>query len=1046
MAYLVAEILDHKENENVFELPFNDGHGEPFGPLYFRLVHLDEDSYNKVQEESYSWSFDIKCYDHYDDWGYNDYQNHEDWELKEPLSHTSLPIGYLIKNGAFIGVFFLNHDNVPTGALTILGSRYGVVDEDITESSENVERSRGKKYYLERIAVRHLIIKDGVNEIKEKEYSYSNGLETVTIPSSVTSIGPEAFSYCPNLKKITLPLSCKVDPTAFKESPNATLIYHVKNIFDFMAVTNKCDCSICFLDENNNLLTDLIIPEGIEEIPEYAFARCISINTIKFPSTLKRIKSHAFDLNIALQELILPNSLEVIEKDAFLACDYIDITLPIGTKVEEDAFMLTNFKSLTFIRNVELDFINFPWKYVASRNNDIHLIDLEGNEVEKIIVPEGAKEIKKYALQNFKYIKEVVLPSTIKSIELLAFGGCTSLEKINFPDSLKIVAERSFIQCTSLREITFPKKMDSIGYDAFFNCSSLSIINMPEEIKEIGHGAFNFCPISVLRIPNGIKAIESDFLSHIEDNELTIYLPKSVKKIKTHAFSNIRFKAIYAYEGLEMDYQKTFDDCPSLPEIFIIVSNKEVANNFSYPATLIDENYKPIENKELVVEDDITVIKEGEYKNNNILTSITISKNVKTIRKGAFYNCKNLKEVIFLGPIDTIEEGAFSFSGITKLNIPEGVREIKKSAFDGCFNLEEVYIPQRLKLLGFDVFDSCDALKKVTIPTSVKQMNYDRFGCDHYEKVEVNYILNTSIDEFISHRDFKVREGHLFDSNGKEIEEITITNKMKLHDSALMNFKNIKKVTIEKGITHIPLRAFKGMDNLTSIILPPTLQQIGYNAFEECISLESITFDSPNLDITNEAFLNCRNLKEIFFNGKVIISASAFRGCESLKDVLINEYGGPYIGNKCFKDCKALETFRINGVSITEDRMFEGCDNLKLFDGGNTVRQISGYMFKDCPSLKRVYLPSTLETLYLCAFIGCHSLKTIYYDGTKKEWEENVTIETDLDTGPSEDDLISMILDNKKEKEPVVNFEDTVTKIITVKCNDDDEFQIAVRV
>ena len=47
-------------------------------------------------------------------------------------------------------------------------------------------------------------------------------------------------------------------------------------------------------------------------------------------------------------------------------------------------------------------------------------------------------------------------------------------------------------------------------------------------------------------------------------------------------------------------------------------------------------------------------------------------------------------------------------------------------------------------------------------------------------------------------------------------------------------------VNIPQGITKIPNFAFLRCPSMTSVILPSTVKEIGYSAFDECIDLQTI--------------------------------------------------------------------------------------------------------------------------------------------------------------------------------------------------------------
>lgn len=1027
---LVAEVLDAKLNDDV---DFINNVNEGRSPLYLRIIEVDDDTLTSLSNEASKYLLHINYYDWYDRWGFDDYQDHRSWDEDEKLTSSTNKYGFLIKNGLFNGIFF--YYSTPYGALTISGERYGVVDFEESESGDHWDRDKGKHYYLVKLAPKDLVIPEGTTIIREGEYINSPNLETVIVPPSVTHIQSRAFAKCPNLQKITLSYKCIISTDAFNESSHVNIYYIIDDITSYLNRNlNIINVGTHILTHEGEEILEVTIPEGIEEIPPYAFFNHISIKKFVLPSSLKRIGKNAFYDTNSLKDINLPLTLEEIRKNAFYSSGIKETKLSMNTRLDYDAFSYVSFDHLYLVKTKNADLVNFPWKMLLKEQSNVSIIDEEGCPVDKIVIPEGVKEIPDYAFTEISNVKTFVLPSTLETIGIGAFGGCTLLEFINFPDKLKVIKEAGFAYCFNLKEVKLPEKMDRIEARAFERCKGLANITMPKELKILGESAFDTTALSSLYIPEGIKVIPTKFLNNIDKNELTIYLPRSVTEIKEWAFYEVNLKAIYIYE--ETNYSlDSFKKCSNYPELYIITPSYKYMKLYR-PTTLVDENLHPYVDK-MNIDDE--KIKPRQYKYNLNITSLTVGNNIKSIKKGTFYGCKNLKEITFLGPLNLIGINAFSGIGIEKLIIKEGVKCIEGSAFYNCNNLKEVYIPTLLTKIKWEAFRRCENLKKVTIPTSAKQESFDRLGDDTYENIEVNFILNTSIDTFTKNRTFEVKEGHLFDKEGSEIKDITITKNGVLNYSAFKNFKNIEKVNIENGIKEIQGRAFEGMDKLTSIEIPSSVETINSWAFSDCTSLESVTLNSANLEISTGAFSGCKNLKEVIFNGSVRIDDNAFKECSNLKEVLINKYIGEYLFPNTFYNCKMLETVRINGIFRISLFAFEGCENLKLFDGGSKLEEISEIAFKGCISLKKIFVPKTLKRLYLSAFVGCSSMETIYYDGKKKDWDNNVNIDTSYKRYAFDYTSISYIETKIADEDKLIG------KIITVKCSD-EEFKLAIKI
>ena len=131
--------------------------------------------------------------------------------------------------------------------------------------------------------VKSLALPEGVTTIGSYAFEDCSALETITMPASLTSIGSKAFNNCKSLKRVNV-----ADIGAWSEiqfgGEYANPFYYSKSFYF-----------------NNELVNELVIPEGVKVIKGYAFERCQDLVSITFPSSLTEIENYAFlyDENIA---------------------------------------------------------------------------------------------------------------------------------------------------------------------------------------------------------------------------------------------------------------------------------------------------------------------------------------------------------------------------------------------------------------------------------------------------------------------------------------------------------------------------------------------------------------------------------------------------------------------------------------------------------------------------------------------------------------------------------------------------------------------------
>lgn len=134
---------------------------------------------------------------------------------------------------------------------------------------------------------------------------------------------------------------------------------------------------------------------------------------------------------------------------------------------------------------------------------------------------------------------------------------------------------------------------------------------------------------------------------------------------------------------------------------------------------------------------------------------------------------------------------------------------------------------------------------------------------------------------------------------------------------------------IGEGVTSIGDDAFGGIDSLSKVELPNTIETIGEYAFSGCVALSSITIPDSVTTIGSRTFMHCESLSSITIPSNVTeIGESAFCVCESLSSVTIPSSVAE-IGDSAFQYCDSLTsvTFEGDAPEIEEyTRMFDGCE------------------------------------------------------------------------------------------------------------------------
>ena len=180
-------------------------------------------------------------------------------------------------------------------------------------------------------------IPNNVTSIGGYAFSGCSGLTSVTIPNSVTSIGGSAFEGCSGLTSVTIPNSVtSIGMGAFRDCSGLTSV-HISDIAAW--------CNIDFFSSNSNPLyyahhlylngeevRDLVIPNSVTSIGDYAFYECSGLTSVTIPNSVESIGSYAFSGCSGLTSVTIPNSVTSIGMDAFKNCTGLT-SVTIGNSV-----------------------------------------------------------------------------------------------------------------------------------------------------------------------------------------------------------------------------------------------------------------------------------------------------------------------------------------------------------------------------------------------------------------------------------------------------------------------------------------------------------------------------------------------------------------------------------------------------------------------------------------------------------------------------------------------------------------------------------------
>ena len=460
-----------------------------------------------------------------------------------------------------------------------------------------------------------LVVPDMVKIIGQGAFSGVENLKTIIIPESTIEIGNYAFANNKAIEKVIIQGENlkRIGSYAFDQASNLQEINLPNSISE-----------IGILAFRNTSLSEVIIPQNLNELYTETFAFCSKIKKVVLQKGMKSIKEKCF-YNTSIESIQIPSTIESIDAMAFSGCNKltkIDVSQNNNFVFENQ--MLFN-KDKTQILFIAMDLLV---------------------KQEILTIPEKVISFS-YDITDYSNIKKIIIPSTLEKISARALPSSIESIEVNVGNS-KIISENGILYNTD--------------NELLFCYSKNSNVIIQEGIKKINDyamkGAINALNITFPDSLETIGIFVFDKLSKISNIKISKNVSNIMARFKSRNYSGI----------VTIDSQNPY---------YVIENNVLYKKSNGKKETLVCVLNEI--NGTIQINSEVKTIGNSAFYGQGKLTQIYIPEGVTKISGGAFGYCSNLKKVEISKTVTTIE----SCFGDATNNLEEIIIHNNENAISG---------------------------------------------------------------------------------------------------------------------------------------------------------------------------------------------------------------------------------------------------------------------------------------------------------------------------------------------------------------------------
>lgn len=600
-------------------------------------------------------------------------------------------------------------------------------------------------------------------------------------------------------------------------------------------------------------ITSITIPKETDDISDGAFAQMSKLTEIKVESGNTKYSAadgvlyenrtggkylKSYPVAKVGTSFSVPNDVYGVAVNAFqLAANLTRIEIPASVKDLATSKEANSFTSADKLKEIKVDAGNTAYK-----------------DVDGVVLTKDGKTLVTYPHDKWGTIDaNYDAPASIDPTHTMLKGNYYKI-----PDGVETIAKGAFAQVRNVTAIKL-NNVKTLEEGAFYSPRNLRNIEISASVKTIQDGAISGTPTLfkfTVDSANPDYSADSEGVIYNHDKTELVLFPAgkggeyttlpTTKKIRKRAFYYAqKVEKVHFNKDLEEIDNDAFQATVALKEItFEEPSKLKRIGTWVFFNTGLESLRLPAS---------LETLGSAAFRENSKLKTVTVAagSKLKKIESYAFYKNTNLESFTFEGTTDLEVIGQYAFSGTEKLkkfNIPASVKSIESAAFEGTSSMKEVTFatPAQIAKITEGAFQSASALEKIELPVSVKEIEKDAFNkCKSLKEIvipkDVNKIDPTGFQQCES------------------LEKYTV-------DKANTTYSSVDGFLLSKDkkklVSFPPAKA-----GTYYTMLPPTIEEIGQQAFYDIQKLENVTLPANVKKIDKWAFDLVKNLNTIAFLG-----------------------------------------------------------------------------------------------------------------------------------------------------------------------------------